>query len=240
MIRGRISLFIKLIKRGIYLGKYKQKGNSKGSQKLIQILVNDYEQVFNSKLSGFINERISWVSPLKTDKYAEYRDKDFLEMLNLAKLAHELLEFWPRNGPQWDALGKFGENGVLLVEAKANIPELASPPSSAVNPISQQLITKSLNETKKYIGVKPDIDWTGTYYQYLNRLAHLYFLRVCHDIPAYLVMVYFIGDTTVDGPSSQKQWETAIEKMHKTLGIPENHPLGPYIIDMFIHVDELR
>lgn len=240
MTRERILLFIKLIKRGINLASYKQKSDGKGSLKLIQTLVNDYKQVFNSKLSDFINEQIQWVSPLKTEEYAEYRDKKFLEQLNITKVANELLEFWPRNGPQWDALGKFGENGVLLVEAKANIPELASPPSSAVNPLSKQLITTSLNETKKYIGVALDTDWTGSYYQYLNRLAHLYFLRVQQGIPEYLVMVYFIGDQTVDGPSTQKQWGTAIERMHKTLGIPENHRLKPYIIDIFIHVAELR
>ena len=52
-------------------------------------------------------------------------------------------------------IGKFGENGVLLVEAKANLPELESPPSSAKSPISRQLIAKSLEETKAYIDATP-------------------------------------------------------------------------------------
>lgn len=65
---------------------------------------------------------IIWVSPLKKDEYAVYRDRKFLEQLKLnAEVVDNLTEFWPRNGPQWDSLGKFGENGVLLVEAKANL-----------------------------------------------------------------------------------------------------------------------
>lgn len=52
-------------------------------------------------------------------------------------------------------------------------------------------------------------------------------------------MIYFIGDKTMDGPTSQDQWESAIERMHQALGIPENHPLERYILNLFIDVDEL-
>ena len=222
------------------MGRYKQKSDGKGSLKLIQTLVNEYKHVLNRKLSHLTSEPISWVSPLDTDEYAEYRDRTFLEKLDVdVEVTNKLIDFWPKNGPQWDALGVFGQDGVLLIEAKANLPELESPPSSATSPLSQQLIAQSLEETKAYIGAAPDANWTGAYYQYLNRLAHLYFLRVLHEVPAYLVMIYFIGDKTVAGPTSQERWKSAIERMHLTLGIPNKHPLEPYILDLFIHINEL-
>ncbi|MED4399989.1 hypothetical protein ABET41_10485 [Metabacillus fastidiosus] len=223
------------------MGRFKQKSDGKGSLKLIQTLVNNHPHILNSKLSHIVGERISWVSPLYTDEYAEYRDKAFLEKLGVdTEIAKNLKKFWPRNGPQWDALGKFGENGVILVEAKANLPELGSPRSFASSPISRELIVQSLEETREYISADSEADWTGTYYQYLNRIAHLYFLRVLHNVPTYLVMLYFIGDKTTGGPSFQEEWESAIEKMHQSLGIPNNHRLEDYIVDIFIHTDELK
>ncbi len=32
-------------------------------------------------------------------------------------------------------------------------------------------------------------------------------------------MIYFIGDETVSGPSTQQEWELAIQKMYNALGI---------------------
>ena len=42
-------------------------------------------------------------------------------------------------------------------------------------------------------------DWTKCFYQYANRLAHLYFLKELNGIDAALVFVYFTGDTTING-----------------------------------------
>ena len=138
------------------MGRYRQKSNGKGSLKLIQTLVNEYSHVLNSKLAHITGEQVTWVSPLESDEYAKYRDTAFLEKLKVNdEVAEKLKDFWPRNGPQWDALGKFRDYGVLLVEAKANPPELKSPPSSAISPISQQLIVQTLEETKTYIGATP-------------------------------------------------------------------------------------
>lgn len=225
----------------VIVGTYKQKYNGKGSLKLIQTLVNDYPHVLTNKLSTVIDQPISWVSPLKEEGYAEYRDQTFLQMLGInQEIIQKLDQFWPKNGPQWDALGKFSKNGVLLVEAKANLAELESPASAATNPLSRQLIEQSLDKTKKYIGVTHSADWTKKYYQYCNRLAHLHFLSVNNKLPVYLIFIYFIGDESVNGPTSQEQWEAAIEKKHKVLGIPNQHPLKPYIIDIFIDVYELK
>jgi hypothetical protein len=62
------------------------------------------------------------------------------------------------------------------VEAKANIPEVVSPGTGAEDK-RRALLEKSLAEVRASLGVNPSISWSGKFYQYANRLAHLYFLR---------------------------------------------------------------
>lgn len=100
-------------------------------------------------------------------------------------------------------------------------------------------IRRALDETKDYLHVPKYKDWTTEYYQYTNRLAHLYFLRVIHNIPAYLVMLYFIGDREMNGPQTQSEWLNAIQTMRQTLGLPDNHPLSPYELELLVHVDTI-
>lgn len=54
---------------------------------------------------------------------------------------------------------------------------MVSSGTSAKNPQSIKKIENSLNEVKKYLSISDSIDWTGTFYQYVNRIAHLYYLR---------------------------------------------------------------
>ena len=81
---------------------------------------------------------------------------------------------------------------IFLVEAKAHLSELISSPSQAKSATSIELIKKSLDETKSYLHISLDKDWASKYYQYTNRLAHLYFLRVKNNVPAYLVFLYLV------------------------------------------------
>ena len=90
---------------------------------------------------------MTWLSPLLTDEWAEYRDEAFLERIGHPELAAALNGFWPTRGPQWDGLAKTGDI-VLLVEAKAHVGELASS-GAAESPASRDLIAKSLDTTKK-------------------------------------------------------------------------------------------
>lgn len=222
------------------VGRYKQNPNGKGSLKLIQTLINDYPHVINSKVPVGGKIEMQWVSPLKEDEYAEYRDQDFIKRLDIEdQLSLKPEEFWPKYGPQWDALGKTLNNDVFLVEAKANLTELNSSASAASNADSIQQIRQSLEKTKVYIGGDLNADWAGRYYQYSNRIAHLFYLRVLNQVPAYLMFVYFIGDESVNGPKAQNEWETAIQKVHNTLGIPEQHPLKDFILEVFIDIRDL-
>jgi hypothetical protein len=184
------------------------------------------------------DDRIEWVSPCADKNFAEYRDDDFLEVLGLNHLIHELKDFWPKNGPQWDGLGK-DSNNIYLIEAKANIPEIKSPPCGAKSDISRSKIHNALENTKQYISDDTIMsEWTNSYYQYTNRLAHLYFLR-SKGIKAYLLFIYFVGDKAVNGPETVSEWKKAIQKMKEELQIPPLHRLSDYIIDIFINVDDI-
>ena len=221
------------------MDRYPQPSDGRGSLKDIQILVNKRPSLFTQSIKNELNiqsEEIDWVSPLIEDDFAEYRDKGFLERLGINKLATPLSDFWPNKGPQWDGLGKGSDGEVFIVEAKANLPEIESPPSGAGEK-SLELIRKSLDETKSYLEIDNNVDWSGKFYQYTNRLAHLYFLRAVNDIPAYLIFLYFVGDESVKGSKSSDEWKKAIAAIKEHLGIG-NHKLSPYIVDVFIDVKQ--
>ncbi|MFW5983520.1 MAG: hypothetical protein ACOCQ4_03380 [bacterium] len=216
-----------------------QKSDGKGSLKDIQLLINNNPELLNEKIKSVFkdlhNQSIIWKSPLEEDEFAEYRDNEFLEKIGLDPDQIQLNKFWPARGPQWDALAKTTDGQVILVEAKANIPELVSPPSSA-GKTSLSTIQQALEETKEFLNISNDIDWSGKFYQYTNRIAHHYFLREKCNVPAYLVNIYFIGDKTVSGPESQQEWEGALKVMNTYLGI-SRHKLSKFMADIFIETE---
>lgn len=224
------------------MGRYSQSVKNKGSQKHIQKLINLNELLINNKIAKAFNLRenldIEWVSPLLNDHYAEYRDEDFLNRLGLDSLSISLKDFWPSRGPQWDALAK-AEGNIFLVEAKSHIGEILSPPFGARNPASVNLIKKSLSEVKSFVGSKTKVDWSSYFYQYTNRIAHLYFLRKINKKNAFMVFIYFLSDSSVNGPETKEEWLGAISLMKKYLGINQNK-LSPFIRDIFIDVKELK
>ena len=220
-----------------------QPQGTRGSLKWIQMLVNQRPDLLDELVRESCrlepNEAIEWVSPLADDQYAEYRDASFLRSLGVELRHRPLREFWPRRGPQWDALGRTDGGAVFLVEAKSNIPELVSPASGAKSPTSIALIDDSLKEVQRFLRVNTGIDWTGKLYQYANRIAHLYLLCELNGVPAYLLFIYFIGDEDVDGPQTVEEWKAAIEVAERVLGLPARHRLSDYVADIFVHVDEL-
>jgi len=230
------------------MGRYPQDSNSHGSLKNLQVAINVKKQYLDVVISKEVGKQIiiNWKSPLQSDDYAEYRDQDFLRRLGiLNKIKYSLSDFWPNNGPQWDALGVSDDKAdkeyeVMLVEAKANIPEMVSPGTDAKNPKSISKIRNSLYEVKKYLNISNDIDWIGTFYQYVNRIAHLYYLREKNQIKAHLLFIYFINDVTVHGPKTKDEWLGAIQTMECYLGLAKNHKLRKYIHDIFIDVNDLR
>ena len=175
------------------MGRIIQPKGNKGSLKWIQHVVNDCPDALNNPIINVIGanreESLEWLSPKADDDYSEYRDQDFLDLLGIKLYKIKLKDFWPKRGPQWDALGRIEGKAYFLIEAKAHVSETISS-SQAKSSKSISLINKSLDETRKYLKLNPDIDLSKGFYQYSNRLAHLYLLRELNDIPAYLVFVY--------------------------------------------------
>lgn len=194
----------------------------RGSQKWIQRFVNEKPDLLNSKIREKVdlleNEIIAWLSPLKDDKFAEYRDQQFLDLLGVKLENRPLERFWPRGGPQWDALGKSNSGKIFLLEAKSHIPELIST-IGVKDEESLKKIHESLEETNSFLNAKDVVDWTSHFYQYTNRLAHLYLMRELNGLSAYLVFVYFVNDDEMNGPSTIYEWKGAIKLLHSYLGI---------------------
>ena len=129
----------------------------------------------------------------------------------------------------------------LLIEAKANVPEFDSNPTGASGR-SLTKIREALEETRSFLRVRSDTDWTRCFYQYANRLAHLYFLKELNGIDAALVFIYFTGDTTVSGvnPVSREGWEAAIGLATNHLGVRLSSPwVRENVVVVFIDVNDL-
>jgi hypothetical protein len=211
---------------------------ARGSQKWLQQAIKQDSLSLIMPIAerlGVAADTICWLSPLPHDDFAEYYDAAFLERLGVELPNRALAEFWPTRGPHWDGLGKTERGDLLLVEAKAHIAEMISSPSSAKAQRSVERIKGSLAETKRHLRVPEDVDWARTYYQYTNRLAHLYLLRELNGLPAWLVFVHFVGDADMAGPNTAAPWEEAMADMRTALKLPRDHALSPYVIDVFVN-----
>lgn len=227
------------------MSRVPQKAAARGSQKWVQLLVNRAPHLLDSALGRPLSlsptDTIAWLSPLADDGYAEYRDQAFLAKVGARPQRTPLAGFWPTRGPQWDALGRTSRGEPLLVEAKAHIPELLSPPCQAAG-ASLRTIRASLDRVKRAVGLRAAADWSTTYYQYVNRLAHLYFLRTLNQIPAYLVSLYLIGDTDLRGPGTAEEWAGALDLVHAQLGIVDarlEEAFGGAFVEIFIDVADI-
>lgn len=197
-----------------------------GSQRLLQLAVNRRPELLKSALRKASalgrRESIEWVSPLDSDNHREYRDKAALFKLGIEKrVTLPLKEFWPARGPVWDALARTAEGRPMLVEAKAHIPESASPGTRA-STASRGLIEASLKATRKHLAPKSSAFWMGTFYQYANRLAYQYYLRNLNQIDSSLVFLDFTNAVDMDGPTAEEEWRGATRLIHAVLGIPAN------------------
>ena len=212
----------------------------KGSQRWLQVAVNRCPGVIDSRIQNTgieLDDSIVWTSPLENDELAEYRDATFLQRLGVSLHMRGLVDFWPKSGPQWDALARSGDS-VLLIEAKANIREFNGSPCGAKDPKSLAKIREALKETRAFLNVESDTDWTRCFYQYANRLAHLYLLRELNRCNAYLVFVYFVNDQTHE-PVSRDGWGSAVSLAKTHLGLPRSEWLSRYVKDVYIDTADL-
>ena len=199
-----------------------QPEGTRGSLKWVQRAVADRPDLLQP--SGM--PPIEWLSPLRSDDFAEYRDGAFLERIGQSRLKPALAEFWPARGPQWDALGRAGSE-VILVEAKAHLREFFSSPTQAKGN-SLVRISAAFSAAKAALGADDRSDWTRCFYQLANRTAHLWWLR-SNDVSAHLLLVGFLNDTEVKGPGSAETWRAVTDAAFNALGISGSHPLLRYV-----------
>ena len=224
------------------MSRVTQKLGTKGSQKWLQTLINQHPNVITDAFQQAANlpstVGVEWCSPLKNDDYAEYRDHSFVKHLDVELTQRTLASFWPSGGPVWDGLGRSIESHLLLIEAKSHITEISPSGTKARAESSKALIKASLDEAKKFYGSSAEADWSHTYYQYTNRLAHLYLLRQLNALPAFLVNVYFVNDEEMGGPTSREEWQEGLKRIKTVLGIGP-HALDKYAVDLFFDVTTL-
>lgn len=201
----------------------------KGSQRWLQELV-EYRPLV---LQPAGTPELEWLSPRENDDWAEYRDGTMLSKLGLDHLEKSLSEFWPRGGPVWDGLARSGET-VFLVEAKSHVPEFLSSPSAAKAPQSREMIRLAMENTRLHLGADERSDWTRVFFQYANRLAHLWWLRQ-ERVDAKLLFVSFIGDLEMKGPSASETWDAVFQAADHALGLPAKHPLRKHVL--LVHPD---
>lgn len=213
---------------------------NKGSQRWLQMAVEKTPELIDAQIRSAMkfppDVSIEWLCPVRDTDFGEYRDEAFLKRLGIDLPGKQLRAFWPSRGPMWDGLARTSRGDIILVEAKAHIPEMVSPSSKATGD-SEKQIAAALEQTRKALAPHSKVSWSGIFYQYTNRLAHLYLLRSLNGIRAHLVYVYFTNARDV-GPTSREQWEGAIKVVVTYLGLGR-HKLGRYVHHIFLDVDEI-
>lgn len=220
-----------------------------GSQLQIQIYVNRYADELSRRVIHALpsltrlTPTLHWVSPLEEDKFVEYQDSAFIDAVGLRHLALELTKFWPKGGPNWDALAVVEserdneKRGVVLVEAKSHPVEIYGSGCQASAGKSLSKIETALEQTQRWLGVREATNWTGRLYQSANRLAHLYFFCEVVQIPAWLVNIYFLGDPHFqNSPLTQEEWQPYLENVKEELGL--SGLVVPHTAELFLPAKE--
>lgn len=210
-----------------------------GSQRWLQIAIDQHQAIIDDMLQAALGlpseDKILWISPVRSTKFREYRDMEALRQLGVESLPVRALNtFWPRRGPVWDGLARTKSGKLIFIEAKANIPEAASPPTRAT-PDSRKLILQSLTEARHFFSPRATCEWAGTFYQYANRLSHHYLFRELNKLPSHLVFLYFINAEDVSGPTSETEWRGAVRLLHAALGLSSNR-LPEGVHEVFLDV----
>lgn len=195
----------------------------KGSKYWMQTLILNSQVHLLNAIKGQLPKirAIKWKSPIATNNYKELKTEDITEIKG-AKL-----DFWPDNGPWWDAVGIADDGTVLLVEAKAHITETKSK-CTATSEKSQSLIKASLMETHKRLAIKGHLYdaalWYSKYYQLANRLTFLNNLT-SQGYNVKLILLNIINDPTYIKTSDvewNNHYKDVFDKMLGCPNVPQN------------------
>jgi hypothetical protein len=191
------------------------------SEYWLRKLINEHPDLLNNYLleNKIISktDTIEWLSPILKDDHAEYYDKGFLKILNIDnnKLEPPLHDFWPKSGPRWDGLGKTNCNKYFLIEAKAHIEEAVDYCTGATSKVSIDLIETSINRAKDFYSENKKVYWQKPFYQYANRIAHLYYLKELNNLNVFLIFIYFCDAPDVVKPTNEEEWKGHIRTIDK-------------------------
>jgi hypothetical protein len=203
--------------------------------------LNELILMSSPSLLAFLDKELSitWKSPLKEKNYHEYRN-EFLDLSdNWIGKRQELENYWAKKGPQWDGIaivkGKNGQNGLLLVEAKAHLQELHS--KIQAGDISKVIIEQTIKDTKNYVGSNASLEiWLEQYYQLSNRLAYLYLLNEKIGIPTWLILINFTDDHT-HKPTRISAWIQHYQNVFSSMDISSSSEIFKQIISIYPTVE---
>jgi hypothetical protein len=143
---------------------------------------------------------LHWKAPLSACRYQEPRDTTFWTTIGHPALAERAARWWPsRGGPSWDAIALASRDDdsaatLVLVEAKANVPEFTSGARGATNPESVRTIDIAPDHARAQLGATGSLDaWAGPNYQLANRLTSALFLQE-HGVNTVFAHVLFSDD----------------------------------------------
>lgn len=199
-----------------------------GSQRHVQGYVNTpvltplLNAALRDRLPTLATAEIEWRSPLASNRYLEFQDRSFWAAVDRPVLAPLAAKWWPAGGPAWDALGLArktdGSDAVVLVEAKANVPEFRGPGCGAADPNSIAMIEAALSATRDALRATGTSEsWRGPYYQIANRLAWTYWLRQ-QGVNAVFAHVLFVGDSS-HLPTSEAELISELHTAYEILGV---------------------
>jgi hypothetical protein len=200
----------------------------KGSQLQTQLYVNRNQSALSKAVSLALPitadpDSIHWRSPLESEGFAEFRDDQFLQAIELGGFSAAHKEFWPRPGPVWDGLAVIdnsslsGGRGVVLAEGKGYPREMNS--SCKASPASRARIFDSIAWMQSAAGVVVDPEaLMATHYQLANRLAHVYWLRQRVGVDAWLAILMFADDDD-HHPTTRDEWMTAMDSLYEEFGL---------------------
>jgi hypothetical protein len=228
-------------------------GSGYGSECHLLRCLGRHRELFDEKVLDAVGgDAVAWLD-CDFDPHADWLDRelsglDFLSGDDPAR--REWASHWPQRGnpPNWDAVGRIrcdGSDEWLLVEAKANVQELASS-CRAKEGEGRRRIEATLAGARAALGAPADRDWLNGYYQYRNRLAVLDLLNRNHA-PARLLFIYFLGDRGSEEageggryartcPADAAGWRKALDQQRAHVGLPPNHALSGRVHELFLDV----
>jgi hypothetical protein len=231
----------------------------KGSKRHICWYVNDAREYLDAALfsasptlAAAAASDIAWVSPLAADGYEELWNERFLQRLDLLDdHLDSFQKFWPfkpwkdnkvspRGTPHWDAVARVpldgGGRGVVMVEAKAHRGELVKPnDKSKADEQSLAKIKNSFARVRDYYGVPlASPAWESCYYQFCNRLAHLWWMNEQAEVPTWLVWALIVDDPVWRDRVTAPQWHRAFDDIKSKIGLPTQHALSDKISVVYL------